>query len=78
MKKAGFILFVLVLFVIVFTVFRSSAQSPLKVGDKIPSFTLLDQSGQTFDIFILRMTRRGAQKRLAVLEIPMNRLPIKI
>ena len=50
MKKAGFILLVLVLFVIVFTVFRSSAQSPLKVGDKIPSFTLLDQSGQTFDI----------------------------
>lgn len=48
-KIAYFALFV-VLILTVFSVFRSSAQNPLKVGDKIPSFELKDQSGENFDI----------------------------
>ena len=50
MKKVAFFVLVIVLVLIVFSVFKSNAQVPLKVGDKIPSFELQDQSGNTFKI----------------------------
>lgn len=50
MKKAAYFILILVVISILFSVFRSSAQNPLKVGDKIPSFQLKDQSGDNFDI----------------------------
>jgi len=50
MKRGAYFIFTGVLILILFTVFRSSAQNPLKVGDKIPSFELKDQSGNNFDI----------------------------
>ncbi len=50
MKRIAYFALLIVLILIVFSVFRSSAQNPLKVGDKIPSFQLKDQSGENFDI----------------------------
>lgn len=50
MKRIAYFALLIVLILIVFSVFRSSAQNPLKVGDKIPSFQLKDQSGENFDV----------------------------
>lgn len=50
MKRIAYLALFVVLILIVFSVFRSNAQNPLKVGDKIPSFQLKDQSGENFDI----------------------------
>ncbi len=50
MKRIAYFALFVVLILIVFSVFRSNAQNPLKVGDKIPSFQLKDQSGENFDI----------------------------
>jgi len=50
MKKGAYFILGVILILILFSVFRSNAQNPLKVGDKIPSFQLKDQSGNDFDI----------------------------
>jgi len=50
MKKVLFIITFAVIIVIMFSVFKSNAQSPLSVGDKVPSFSLKDQDGNLFDI----------------------------
>lgn len=50
MKRIAYFALLIVLILIVFSVFRSSAQNPLKVGDKTPSFQLKDQSGENFDV----------------------------
>ena len=49
-KKVAFSALILVVILIVFSVSRSNAQNPLKVGDKIPSFQLKDQTGSDFNI----------------------------
>lgn len=50
MKKFSY--FILVVFIVVagFSFFNTRAQGSLKVGDKIPVFSLLDQDGQNFSI----------------------------
>ncbi len=50
LKKTFYVVGLLVLCVIIFSVFSSSAQSSLAVGDKVPSFSLQDQLGNSFDI----------------------------
>lgn len=50
MKKVAFSALLIVVILILFSFFRSTAQNPLQVGDKIPSFQLKDQSGDNFDI----------------------------
>ena len=50
MKKVAFSALILVVALVLFSVLKSSAQSPLKVGDKIPSFQLKDQTGSDFNI----------------------------
>jgi len=50
MKKVAFSAVILVVALVLFSVLKSSAQSPLKVGDKIPSFQLKDQTGADFNI----------------------------
>lgn len=50
MKKIFYIIGLAILFAILFSVFKSSAQSPIEVGDKVPSFTLMDQFNEPFDI----------------------------
>ena len=50
MKKVFYIVALLILFVVLFSVFRTTAQTPLNVGDKVPSFELMDQFGEPFDV----------------------------
>lgn len=49
-RKVTYFGLILILAAILFSVFKSNAQTPLKVGDKIPSFQLKDQAGKLFDI----------------------------
>ena len=49
-KKAFFIVGATVLSLVLFSVFRAEAQSALAVGDQLPSFSLKDQSGNTFNV----------------------------
>ncbi len=49
-KKAIYILLLLLTGFFLFSALRSSAQSPIKVGDTVPSFVLNDQFGEAFDI----------------------------
>ncbi len=43
-------MFILITGIALFAVFKSSAQSAVKVGDDVPSFVLKDQFGETFDM----------------------------
>lgn len=49
-KKIGFVILLILGVGILFSVYQTNAQTPLEVGDKIPSFELLDQTGSSFDI----------------------------
>jgi hypothetical protein len=44
----------------------------VKVGDKAPDFTLPSQIGDNVTLFIRKMKRLAAQKKLARLEIIMR------
>lgn len=50
MKKTLFILLGILVLIMVFSVNNMRGQSVLEVGDKVPSFSLKDQFGKTFDI----------------------------
>ena len=50
LKKTFYIFGIVVLCVILFSVFKAKAQSKVVVGDLVPSFSLKDQSGNTFDL----------------------------
>ena len=49
-KKTIYIVVILVTVLALFAVFRSSAQTAVKVGDTVPSFVLNDQFGEAFDM----------------------------
>lgn len=49
-RKVTYFVIVLIVLVVLLSVFKSNAQTALKVGDKIPSFQLNDQDGNLFDI----------------------------
>ena len=49
-KKSLYISLVLLTGLAIFSTLRSNAQSPIKVGDIVPSFVLNDQFGEAFDI----------------------------
>jgi len=49
-RKTFYIMAFVILVIVVFTVSSSHAQTDLKVGDKIPSFSLKDQYGKMFNI----------------------------
>lgn len=50
MKKILYIIGLVIVFAVIFSVFKSSAQTPVQIGDKIPSFSLMDQFNQPFDV----------------------------
>jgi len=50
LKKIVYVLIGVGTCLIMFSVFRTNAQNPMKVGDKIPSFSLKDQHGQDLNI----------------------------
>ncbi|WP_346433192.1 peroxiredoxin [Lutimonas zeaxanthinifaciens] len=49
-KKASAIVVVLVMSIAVFSIFSSKAQTPVQVGDQVPSFKLQNQHGELFDL----------------------------
>lgn len=49
-KKAFFISLGVLVLIMVFSAYNMRGQSVLEVGDKVPSFSLNDQFGKTFDI----------------------------
>lgn len=50
MKKVIYISLGILVFIIIFSTYSMRGQSGLEVGDKLPSFSLKDQFGETFDI----------------------------
>ena len=50
MKKASLVILVIVSLIGIFSIFSSKAQTPVQVGDQVPSFKLQDQNGDLFDL----------------------------
>ncbi|MCA0932035.1 redoxin domain-containing protein [Lutimonas saemankumensis] len=50
MKKASLVILVIVALIGIFSIFSSKAQTPVQVGDQVPSFKLEDQNGDMFDL----------------------------
>lgn len=49
-RKASLIVVVLAVLIGIVTIFSSKAQTPVQVGDAVPSFQLQDQNGELFDL----------------------------
>lgn len=49
-KKSIYFLLILIVATVLFAAFRSDDLAPVKVGDKVPSFVLKDQFGNSFDM----------------------------
>ena len=50
MKKIFSIIIVFLVLILVFSVYKMRGQSTVDIGDKVPSFSLLNQLGEPFNI----------------------------